>query len=60
MNDCIIKEELEKNESFRDFVEKYCIKHGVDQDTAMTHAVVKGVGNAYREARLEEENRINS
>ena len=50
-----IKEELEENEAFQGFVEKYCEKHEVDQDTALTHAVVKCVGNAYREARLEEE-----
>ena len=50
-----IKEEFKKNGAFRDFVEKYCRKHEVDQDTALTHALVKGVGNAYREARLEEE-----
>lgn len=55
-----IKEELEKNKSFQDFVKKYCRKHEVDQDTALAHAVVKGVGNAYREKRLEEESRTNS
>ena len=50
-----IKEELEKNGAFQGFVEKYCKKHGVDQDTALTHALVKCVGNAYREVRLEDE-----
>ena len=52
-----IKEELEENEAFRGFVEKYCEKHGIDQDTALTHALVKYVGDTYREMRLEEEGR---
>ena len=48
-------EEYRVNEKFRKFVDAYCIKHEIDRETAMTHALIKGIENTYRQLRLEKE-----
>ncbi len=48
-------EEYEINEAFHNFVDAYCKKHEISVETALTHALVKEVGAAYKETRLEGE-----
>lgn len=34
----------ETNDGFRQYVDKYCVKHEIDRETAFTHSVIR---NAY-------------
>ena len=48
-------EEYRVNEKFREYVDAYCRKFEIDKETALTHSIVKGVGNVYRDERIKQE-----
>lgn len=39
----------DQNENFKEYVDKYCRKHKVDVETALSHKVVKEVKKQYEE-----------
>ena len=42
-----MKEFYETNEDFKAYVDRYCTKHQIDVDTALTHALVKDAAAYY-------------
>jgi len=38
-----LNELYENNKDFKEYVDKYCKKHEIDQDTALSHQMVKNV-----------------
>lgn len=47
-----MREEYEVNKDFREYVDKYCRKHGKSVEEALRDVLVAGVGEQYRERRL--------
>lgn len=43
-----MKELYEKNKDFREYVNRYCGKHNVTVEVAITHKIVQEVGKMYR------------
>lgn len=42
-------------EAFKEYLHKYCVKHEIPEDEALTHAIVRSVAEAYG-VDLEERN----
>jgi hypothetical protein len=40
----------ENNEKFRNYVDRYCVKHGVSVDAALTHSTVRNAYEYYQDA----------
>ena len=38
-----------RNEHFKEYVDRYCVKHKVDVETALSHSIVKEVKKQYEE-----------
>lgn len=38
------------NEGFRQYVDKYCVKHEIDRETAFTHSVIRNAFEYYENA----------
>lgn len=45
-----IHELHESNSAFREYVERYCVKHEIDAKTALNHAMVQSVAEYYKNA----------
>lgn len=44
-------EEYEKNEDFKEFVDKYCTREHITPEIAVTHAIVQEVEKDYKHKR---------
>lgn len=40
----------ETNDGFRQYVDKYCVKHEIDRETAFTHSVIRNAFEYYENA----------
>ncbi len=40
----------ETNDGFRQYVDKYCVKHEIDRETAFTHSVIRNAYEYYENA----------
>ena len=45
-----MKECYENNLDFRLYVDRYCIKHKISVDEALTHELIKEIYNIYKDA----------
>lgn len=43
------KQLYERNEYFKRYVDRYCVQNRVSIEESLTHALVKEVGNMYRD-----------
>lgn len=46
------------NQDFRDYVDRYSKKHDISKYEAMSHKLVQGVAEYYRELEKESNNRL--
>ena len=40
----------EENDSFKQYVDRYCVKHEIDRETALTHSVIRNAAEYYKGA----------
>lgn len=40
----------EKSQSFHQYVDKYCLKHEIDKETAFCHSVIRNAYEYYKDA----------
>lgn len=45
-----MKELYESNNDFKKYVDKYCIKHKIDRETAFEHSVIRNAFEYYKHA----------
>lgn len=45
-----MREFYESNQSFHEYVDKYCTKHKIGREEAFGHAMVKNIADAYKRA----------
>ena len=43
-----MKELYESNNDFKQYVDRYCVKHEIDRETAFTHSVIRNAFDYYK------------
>ena len=43
-----MKELYESNNDFKQYVDKYCVKHKIDRETAFEHSVIRNAFDYYK------------